>query len=120
MKGVIPTPDIAKIFHPTPDIEGKNARHPTFKIYPDTRHPLSHGTSNTRLTLDTVFFKSTSGTVKYLISTLDNDPPFKGPVGMTHTFPKSGRSIDYPLTKIRLHIPDQGLECRAFGCEVLK
>ncbi len=41
MKGVIPTPDIAKIFHPTPDIEGKKDRHPTFKIYPDTRHPTS-------------------------------------------------------------------------------
>ncbi len=26
-----------------------------------------------------MFFKSTSGTVKYLISTLDTDPPFKGP-----------------------------------------
>ena len=34
MKVVIPTPDIAKIFHPT--LRAKNACHPTFKIYPDT------------------------------------------------------------------------------------
>ncbi len=52
MKGVIPTPDIANIFHPTPDIKS---------------------------TLDTMFFKSTHETVKYLTSTLDTDPPFKGP-----------------------------------------
>ncbi len=33
-----------------------------------------------RHSIDTVFFNSTSETVKYLISTLDTDPPFKGPV----------------------------------------
>ncbi len=72
MKGVIPTPDVAKIFHPTPDIEGKKC--PT----PDTQ--LHERKSNyTKSTLDTVFFKSTPGTVKYLISTLDTDPPFQGP-----------------------------------------
>ncbi len=44
MEGVILTTDTAKNFNPTPDIEGKNARHPTLKIYPDT----SHLTSNDR------------------------------------------------------------------------
>ncbi len=41
MKGVIATPDIVKKFYSTPDIEGKNARHPTFKIHPtlDTHLP---------------------------------------------------------------------------------
>ena len=33
MKGVIPTPDIAKIFHPTPDIKAKKCLTPTLKIY---------------------------------------------------------------------------------------
>ena len=32
----------------------------------------------TKLTLNTVIFKSTSDTVKYLTPTLDTDPPFKG------------------------------------------
>ncbi len=31
-------------------------------------------------TLDTVIFKSTPETVKYLTSTLDTDPPFQGPL----------------------------------------
>ncbi len=41
MKGVIPTPDIDKIFHPTPDIEAKKCPTLTLKIHPDTRHPPS-------------------------------------------------------------------------------
>ncbi len=39
MKGVILTPDIAKIFHPTPDIQAKKCPTPTLKIHPDTQHP---------------------------------------------------------------------------------
>ncbi len=34
MKGVIPTPDIAKIFHPTPDIEGKKCPTPDIQNVP--------------------------------------------------------------------------------------
>ena len=81
MKGVIRTPDIAKIFHPTPDIKAKKCPTPTLKIHPDTRHPPSKRwkdtkySSYTKSTLDTVIFKSTPETVKYLISTLDTDPP---------------------------------------------
>ncbi len=41
MKGVILTPDIVKIFHPTPDIQAKKCPTPTLKIHPDTRHPSS-------------------------------------------------------------------------------
>ena len=41
MKGVIPTPDIVKIFHLTPDIQAKKCPTPTLKIHPDTRHPPS-------------------------------------------------------------------------------
>ena len=37
MKGVILTPDIAKIFHPTPDIKGKKC--PTPDIQNLSRHP---------------------------------------------------------------------------------
>ena len=36
----------------------------------------------TKSTLDTVIFKSTSDTVKYLSSALDTDPPFKGPYNL--------------------------------------
>ncbi len=39
MKGVIPTPDIAKIFHPTPDINDKKCLTPDRC---DTRHPSSN------------------------------------------------------------------------------
>ncbi len=35
--------------------------------------------NSTKSTLDTVIFKSTPETVKYMTSTLDTDPPFKGP-----------------------------------------
>ena len=82
MKGVIPTPDIAKIFHPTPDIKAKNARHRHSKFIPTlaTHLPKDGEIPNyTKSTLDTVIFKSTPETVKYLTSTLDTDPPFKGP-----------------------------------------
>ncbi len=41
MKEVILTPDIAKIFHPTPDIEAKKCLKPTLKIHPNTRQPPS-------------------------------------------------------------------------------
>ncbi len=81
MKGVIQTPDIAKIFHPPPDIEGKKM--------PDTRHSKLPPTLDTQDRVNipsrhsTLFFKSTSGTLKYLISTLDTDPPFKGPIIVT-------------------------------------
>ena len=91
MKGVIPTPDIAKIFHPTPDIEGKKC--------PVAVHLGVKMAYYTKSTLDIVFFKSTSGAVKYLISTLDTDPPpFKGPNNSVllrhHIF---GRNIYYNL-----------------------
>ena len=64
MKGVIPAPDIAKIFHLTPDIE----------VIP----------SYTKLTLDTMFFKLTPRTVKYLISILDTNLPLQGPQYYIH------------------------------------
>ncbi len=60
MKGVIQTPDIAKIFHPTPDIRGKKC--PTLKI------PLTLDTDLQKNgvwwlviihEVDTVFFKLT-------------------------------------------------------------
>ncbi len=41
MKGVIPTPDIAKKFHPTPDIKAKNARHRHSKFTPTLDTHLS-------------------------------------------------------------------------------
>ncbi len=44
MKGVIPTPDIAKIFHPTPDIKAKKM--------PDTRHSKFTPTLGTHLPKD--------------------------------------------------------------------
>ncbi len=37
MKGVILTPDVAKIFHPTPDIEGKKCQTPD--IQKISQHP---------------------------------------------------------------------------------
>ncbi len=83
MKGVIPTPDIAKIFHPTPNIQAKKCPTPTQN---------SHFSFDVKLTeiyyfyqLDTVIFKSTPETVKYLTSTLDTDPPFKGPINVIVT-----------------------------------
>ncbi len=48
MKGVIPTPVIAKIFHPTPDIQAKKCPTPTLKIPPDTRHPPSKRWKNAK------------------------------------------------------------------------
>ena len=86
MKGVIPTLDNAKIFHPTPDIKAKKCPTPTFKFHPGTRHPPSKRrkkiqkySNYTKSTLDIVILKSTPETVKYLTSTLDTDPTFKGP-----------------------------------------
>ncbi len=66
MKRVIPTPDIAKNFHPTPD---------------------------------TVIFKSTPKTVKYLMSTLDTDPPY-----VVVTMPKLDPSCTFhriPLLNVK-------------------
>ncbi len=39
VKWVIPTPDIAKIFHPTSYIKAKKCPTPTLKFQPDTQHP---------------------------------------------------------------------------------
>ncbi len=88
MKGVILTPDIAKIFHPTPDIKAKKCPTPTLVIIlddndDDSGRPLIWNwlkySNYTKLTLDTVIFRSTPETVKYLTTTLDTDPPFQGP-----------------------------------------
>ncbi len=45
----------------------------------DIAHHHAANIYYTKSTLDTVFFKSTSGTVKYFISTLATNPPFHGP-----------------------------------------
>ncbi len=42
MKGVIATPDIAKIFHPTPDIEGKKCPTPDSHLQKDNFFLNSH------------------------------------------------------------------------------
>ena len=76
MKGVIPTPDIAKMFHPTLDIKAKKCPTPTFKIHPDTRHPPSKRQKKYKKKLFRIYYII----IKYLTSTLDTDPPFKGPV----------------------------------------
>ena len=73
MKRVIPTPYIAKFFHPIPNIEGKKC------LTSDIQDLPRHSTPNQVYT-ETVFFKSTPETVKYFILTLDTDPPpFQGP-----------------------------------------
>ena len=62
MKGVIPTLDIAKIFHPTPDIKAKKCPRPTLKNQVDTRHcDFQVDTRNCK------------------IFDLDTDPPYQGP-----------------------------------------
>ncbi len=44
MKGVIPTPDIAKIFHPTPDIKAKKM------LDTDTQNSPRHSTPTSQKT----------------------------------------------------------------------
>ena len=79
MKGIIQTPDIAKVIHPTLDIEGKKCPTPDIQNLP--RHPTSKTvnmvkqlSNYTKSTLDTVIFKWTPETTKYLTSTSDTDP----------------------------------------------
>ncbi len=59
-KGIILTPDIAKMFQPTPDIQGKIC--PTSDTQNSARHPTPNFQKCTKSTLDTVIFKSTSDT----------------------------------------------------------
>ena len=68
MKGVIPTPDIAKIFHPTPDIEAKKFPTLRLKIHPNTRHPPSKRQKKTK---KTKIFRD-FGTISHLEQSLSN------------------------------------------------
>ena len=82
MKGVIPTPYIAKIFHPTPDIEGKKC------LTPDIQNLPWHSTPNLKnvkiewlYQVDTRSCDFQVDTQNYKIFDLDtwHWPPFQGP-----------------------------------------
>ena len=84
MKGVIPTPDIAKIFHPTPDIEGKKCQTADIFTTKTTKFffkyvwniPQHCSMKESLYQVDTWHgdFNSPSDTEKYLTFTPNTDP----------------------------------------------